>query len=125
MGKIRLRHDNTGPSPDWYLREVTVSEVENGDERVYYFPCNAWLTATSDGSGRLSREFTAAPTGQRRVKPVELGVSDYAGVVPLMDQKSRPPLISPSGKQSKERSLTKLGNNLLFEDCIDVPYFTQ
>ncbi|EUB61656.1 Lipoxygenasey domain-containing protein [Echinococcus granulosus] len=75
--KIRLRHDNSGPSPDWYLQEVIVSANENGDERTYYFPCNQWLTATTDGSGRLLREFTAASTTRSRARSANISVTIF------------------------------------------------
>ncbi|VDK21875.1 unnamed protein product [Taenia asiatica] len=104
VSKIRLRHDNSGPKPDWYPQEVIVNEKGNGDARVYYFPCNQWLAATSDGSGRLSREFTAVSTGQRRVRLVKLPVSDYAGGNPLIDQKT-PSTISDIGFVEQENKL--------------------
>ncbi|VDM25910.1 unnamed protein product [Hydatigera taeniaeformis] len=106
LTKIRLRHDNSGPSPDWYPRDVTVSEIGNSDERVYYFPCNQWLAATTDGSGRLVREFTAAPLRQRNVRPEDIPVSAYADGTAQMTQQS------PPFKRSEDGSLTMLGTNI-------------
>nr|CDS22644.1 lipoxygenase domain containing protein [Echinococcus granulosus] len=105
--KIRLRHDNSGPSPDWYLQEVIVSANENGDERTYYFPCNQWLTATTDGSGRLLREFTAASTTRSRARSANISVSEYATENPPMTRKSDFLPTSLSLKRSEDRSFTK------------------
>ncbi|KAL5111456.1 Lipoxygenase homology domain-containing protein 1 [Taenia crassiceps] len=113
VSKIRLRHDNSGPNPDWYLREVIVSEDENGDGRVYYFPCNLWLAATSDGSGRLLREFAAVSTRQRRVRPAKPFIVDYASENPPMERKGRFPSASPSSKRAEDRASTKFATSAI------------
>lgn len=50
---MRIRHDNSGRSPGWYLDKV---EVRQGT-RSHVFPCRQWL-AKSEGDGLLSRELT-------------------------------------------------------------------
>lgn len=45
---VRIRHDNTGNKPGWFLDFITVHE-ENGD-RWWYFPCNRWLAIDEDDS---------------------------------------------------------------------------
>jgi len=53
MDHIRLRHDNTGISPGWYVDKVVVEDLETHD--VYVFPCRHWLAKDEDGSGHLAR----------------------------------------------------------------------
>ncbi|KAJ8261234.1 hypothetical protein COCON_G00169570 [Conger conger] len=40
--KIKIRHDNTMISPDWYLDQVEVIDVDT--EEVYLFLCERWLS---------------------------------------------------------------------------------
>lgn len=64
INKIRLRHDNTGTSPDWHIQDVTVIESTGDNEREYLFNCNQWLTASASGSGHLIKEFLVFQTKQ-------------------------------------------------------------
>ncbi|CAB1340947.1 unnamed protein product, partial [Coregonus sp. 'balchen'] len=48
---LNLWHDNTGPSPTWYLRQVEVCEVK-GKGRRWLFLGQCWL-AVDEGDGQL------------------------------------------------------------------------
>lgn len=41
LTKIRVRHDNSGEEPEWYLKSVRVEK--NDGKRKWYFRCNRWL----------------------------------------------------------------------------------
>lgn len=44
---LRIRHDNFGLFPGWYLKYIRVTRVN--DERVWYFPCEQWVEKKADG----------------------------------------------------------------------------
>lgn len=44
---LRVRHDNFGLFPSWYLKYIRVTRVN--DEKVWYFPCEQWLEKKADG----------------------------------------------------------------------------
>ena len=44
---LRIRHDNFGLFPGWYLKYIRVTRVN--DEKVWYFPCEQWLEKKADG----------------------------------------------------------------------------
>ena len=44
---LRIRHDNFGLSPGWYLKYIRVTRVN--DEKVWYFPCEQWLEKKDGG----------------------------------------------------------------------------
>ncbi|KAI1905273.1 hypothetical protein AGOR_G00014410 [Albula goreensis] len=52
--KIKIRHDNTMLSPDWYLDQVEVVDVEM--EEVYLFLCERWLSKKREDK-RIERLF--------------------------------------------------------------------
>lgn len=54
--KLRIGHDNTGPSPGWYLDKVIVDDIEG--RRVYEFQCNRWLAKDED-DGLICRDLVA------------------------------------------------------------------
>ena len=41
LTKIRVRHDNSGEEPEWYLKSVRVEK--NDGKRKWYFLCDRWL----------------------------------------------------------------------------------
>ena len=53
LERVRIRHDNTGVGPGWYLEEVEVCEGKG----VWHFPCRQWLDM-EEGDGALVRELT-------------------------------------------------------------------
>ena len=54
--KLRIGHDNTGPSPGWYLDKVIVDDLDN--KRVYEFQCNRWMAKDED-DGLTYRDLVA------------------------------------------------------------------
>ncbi|KAI8502779.1 hypothetical protein Bbelb_194810 [Branchiostoma belcheri] len=56
---IHVWHDNTGPSPAWYLSKVVIQHLSSG--QLDYFICNKWLALDED-DGRIDRMvFVASP----------------------------------------------------------------
>ncbi|XP_038600030.1 lipoxygenase homology domain-containing protein 1 isoform X2 [Tachyglossus aculeatus] len=54
LKKLRIRHDNSGNSPGWFLDRVDITDQNN--EITYYFPCQRWLAVDED-DGQISREL--------------------------------------------------------------------
>jgi hypothetical protein len=44
---LRIRHDNFGLFPGWYLKYIRVTRVN--DEKAWYFPCEQWLQKEDHG----------------------------------------------------------------------------
>lgn len=44
--KIRIRHDNSGFSPAWYLEYIDV--IDTADNDNYKFHCERWLAKNKD-----------------------------------------------------------------------------
>ncbi|XP_044239129.1 lipoxygenase homology domain-containing protein 1 isoform X1 [Ursus arctos] len=66
LTKIRIRHDNSGSRPGWFLDRIDITDVNN--EITYYFPCQRWLAVEED-DGQLSRELL--PVDESYVLPSE------------------------------------------------------
>ncbi|XP_007942335.1 polycystic kidney disease protein 1-like 1 [Orycteropus afer afer] len=54
LWKIRLWHNNCGPSPGWYISHLLVKELHTGQS--WCFPAECWLAA-GQGDGRVEREL--------------------------------------------------------------------
>ena len=52
--KIRIRHDNSGFSPAWYVDYVEV--IDNSDNQKYMFHCERWLAKNKDDM-KIERSF--------------------------------------------------------------------
>lgn len=50
--RLRVRYDDTGLSPAWFLDRITVRNEESGAE--WTFPCNRWLARHMD-DGEIER----------------------------------------------------------------------
>lgn len=46
LERLRVRHDNSGAKPGWFLNEIIVSRDDMNEEWV--FPCNRWLAVNVD-----------------------------------------------------------------------------
>jgi hypothetical protein len=46
LRKVRIRHDNTGNKPGWFLDFITVHEEDS--DKMWFFPCNRWLAVDED-----------------------------------------------------------------------------
>ncbi|NWR04440.1 LOXH1 protein, partial [Paradoxornis webbianus] len=54
LKKLRIRHDNTGASPSWFLERVEIVDLK--ESTTYYFPCQRWLAVEED-DGQIAREL--------------------------------------------------------------------
>ncbi|XP_051659728.1 lipoxygenase homology domain-containing protein 1 [Manacus candei] len=54
LKKLRIRHDNSGTSPSWYLERVEIVDLK--ESTTYYFPCQRWLAVEED-DGQIIREL--------------------------------------------------------------------
>ncbi|XP_019387226.1 PREDICTED: lipoxygenase homology domain-containing protein 1 [Crocodylus porosus] len=82
LKKIRIRHDNSGTNPSWYLERVEA--VDLNASTTYYFPCQRWLAVEED-DGQIVRELV--PVAEAFVKkdvssedqsPTSLGLEQKA-----------------------------------------------
>ena len=58
INKIRLWHDNSGPSPDWYVNRIIIRDLQNNMQ--FFFIIRSWLSL-ENGDGDI--EMTIAATG--------------------------------------------------------------
>uniref|UniRef100_A0A674DR28 Polycystin 1 like 1, transient receptor potential channel interacting n=1 Tax=Salmo trutta TaxID=8032 RepID=A0A674DR28_SALTR len=72
---LHLWHDNTGPSPTWYLRQVEVCEVK-GKGRSWLFLGQCWL-AVDEGDGQVERRLRVCDQGPGFTKLLYLKLSEY------------------------------------------------
>uniref|UniRef100_A0A8C0AX22 Lipoxygenase homology domains 1 n=1 Tax=Buteo japonicus TaxID=224669 RepID=A0A8C0AX22_9AVES len=54
LKKLRIRHDNSGTSPSWFLERVEIVDLK--ESTTYYFPCQRWLAVEED-DGQIVREL--------------------------------------------------------------------
>jgi PLAT/LH2 domain len=54
LQRIRIRHDNAGSNPGWFVNSVTVQNLKT--YREYNFPCYEWL-AEDQADGAIQREL--------------------------------------------------------------------
>ncbi|XP_071384147.1 LOW QUALITY PROTEIN: polycystin-1-like protein 1 [Centroberyx affinis] len=75
---VHLWHDNSGPSPSWYLKQVEVCEVNRGHVmgRSWLFLGQCWL-AVSESDGRVERRLRVCTQGIGFSKLLYLKLSDY------------------------------------------------
>lgn len=57
VDKIRIRHDNTGKKPGWFLSMIVIEDTETQD--YVSFPFNRWLSNDEDSEDGLSAEIKA------------------------------------------------------------------
>uniref|UniRef100_A0A3P8U3P9 Polycystic kidney disease 1a n=1 Tax=Amphiprion percula TaxID=161767 RepID=A0A3P8U3P9_AMPPE len=73
---VHIWHDNSGPSPEWYLKQVEVSEVSRGCVRRWLFVGQCWL-AVNKSDGRVERELCVCTQGLGFAKMLGLKLSEY------------------------------------------------
>ncbi|KAM4719111.1 polycystin-1-like protein 1 [Anableps anableps] len=75
---VHIWHDNSGSSPDWYLKQVVVSEVNRGqvEVRSWLFVSECWL-AVNKGDGQVERMLRVCSEEIHFVKLLFLRFSDY------------------------------------------------
>uniref|UniRef100_A0A8C3EJD4 Lipoxygenase homology PLAT domains 1 n=1 Tax=Corvus moneduloides TaxID=1196302 RepID=A0A8C3EJD4_CORMO len=54
LKKLRIRHDNSGSRPSWFLERVEIIDLK--ESTTYYFPCQRWLAVEED-DGQIAREL--------------------------------------------------------------------
>jgi hypothetical protein len=60
ISKIRVRHDDSGIGPGWFLEKVVLEQVtDDGTGKQWFFLCGKWLDKGQD-DGSISREISAA-----------------------------------------------------------------
>ncbi len=52
LNSIRIRHDNTGTLPEWFLKRVEITETDT--QKKYLFECDRWF-ATDREDGKIDR----------------------------------------------------------------------
>lgn len=57
LQRIRVRHDNAGIGPAWFLDQIAVHEKDSG--RSWTFPCGRWLARHED-DGEIERMLDTA-----------------------------------------------------------------
>lgn len=55
--RVRIRHDNSGSRPGWFLDRITIRDEDSDKE--WTFPCAKWL-ATDEDDGRIDRHLDLA-----------------------------------------------------------------
>lgn len=52
LEKVRIRHDNSGKNPGWFLEKIVIHNET--DDREWTFPCYRWLAVDED-DGKTDR----------------------------------------------------------------------
>ncbi|XP_078019104.1 polycystin-1-like protein 1 [Epinephelus lanceolatus] len=75
---VHIWHDNSGPSPSWYLKQVRVCEVSRGHAmgRAWLFIGQCWLGVTK-GDGRVERSLRVCTQQIGFAKMLRLKLSEY------------------------------------------------
>ncbi|KAM8822788.1 polycystin-1-like protein 1 [Spinachia spinachia] len=75
---VHIWHDNCGPSPNWYLKQVEVSEVRSGHVKgqAWLFLGQCWLAVNKD-DGRVDKMLRVCTHGISFSKMLYLKLSDY------------------------------------------------
>ncbi|KAJ6662996.1 hypothetical protein lerEdw1_010817, partial [Lerista edwardsae] len=82
LKKVRIRQDNSGSNPAWFLERIEV--INPKEETTYYFPCQRWLAVEED-DGQIARELV--PVAEAFVKKDS---DDSGGVSSLgLEQKAQ------------------------------------
>ncbi|XP_034428977.1 polycystic kidney disease 1 like 1 [Hippoglossus hippoglossus] len=76
--RVHIWHDGSGPSPNWYLKHVEVSEVTSGHVkgRVWLFVGQCWL-AVNKGDGQVERALCVCTHGIGFAKMLCFKLSDF------------------------------------------------
>lgn len=76
LKQIRIRHDNFGLWPSWYLEKVDVEKLDSEDR--WQFFCGRWLAKRKE-DGSIDRTLDAVPPGQ---EPFTYHISVRTGDLP-------------------------------------------
>ncbi|NWI83337.1 LOXH1 protein, partial [Dryoscopus gambensis] len=82
LKKLRIRHDNSGSRPSWFLERVEIIDLK--ESTTYYFPCQRWLAVEED-DGQIARElvpvdeaFVKKDSENESQSPATLGLEQKA-----------------------------------------------
>jgi hypothetical protein len=57
LQRVRIRHDNSGSRPGWFLDRIII--LNETTQQEWTFPCNRWLAVDED-DGQIDRILQAA-----------------------------------------------------------------
>ncbi|KAI1889908.1 hypothetical protein AGOR_G00167760 [Albula goreensis] len=61
LESIKLRHDDSGKSPGWYLSKVMIQDMQT--RQYWHFLCSTWLSS-SKGDGMIKKTFHSAKNNE-------------------------------------------------------------
>ncbi|XP_056146384.1 lipoxygenase homology domain-containing protein 1 [Lampris incognitus] len=102
--KIKIRHDNSMVSPDWYLEQVEV--VDEDTEEVFLFLCERWLSKKREDC-RFCRVFY---------------VKGYEGVREGLNDKKKNPALTLTSVDSNMNQKSKKKKKEITEELPIIPY---
>ncbi|XP_068093489.1 oxygen-regulated protein 1 isoform X2 [Hyperolius riggenbachi] len=76
--KIRIGHDNSGDSPEWYLEEIRLQNLSSDLE--LHLPVNRWLGEEQD-DGDTWRELALAEDGDNPLPCLDYKIHIYTGAI--------------------------------------------
>ncbi|XP_053384453.1 lipoxygenase homology domain-containing protein 1-like isoform X6 [Mercenaria mercenaria] len=97
--KIRIRHDNSGFSPAWYLDHVEI--VDSSDNDTYMFHCERWLAKNKDDM-KIERSFYVKGYDGEMSSTGTLRSTKYGSIASLDSLRSTDPF-SKSPKLSRKQ----------------------
>ena len=80
LKKIRIEHDNSGYSPDWFVERIVVFNRDDPKHR-YFFQCGTWLSSSKEDNV-ISREFLASLNPLDGRKERRYKIVTYTGNMP-------------------------------------------
>lgn len=97
--KLRIRHDNSGFSPAWYLDYVEV--IDGSDNEIYMFHCERWLAKNKDDM-KIERTFYVKGYDGEMSSTGTLRSTKYGSIASLDSLRSTDPF-SKSPKMSRKQ----------------------
>ena len=83
LQEIRIRHDNFGLWPGWYLERVQIEKLDSPD--LWQFPCGRWLAKRKE-DGKIERTLPALLPGQEHYKyTIRVRTGDVKGAATFAD----------------------------------------
>ncbi|OXB78277.1 UNVERIFIED_CONTAM: hypothetical protein H355_004727 [Colinus virginianus] len=103
LKKLRIRHDNSGSSPSWFVERVEVGDRKEG--KTYYFPCQRWLAVDED-DGQVQRELVPVDEAFVKKDPENSSAREPETATLGLEQKGPPPeplhFLFPAAEQEVE-----------------------
>nr|XP_020651634.1 lipoxygenase homology domain-containing protein 1-like isoform X1 [Pogona vitticeps]XP_020651635.1 lipoxygenase homology domain-containing protein 1-like isoform X1 [Pogona vitticeps]XP_020651636.1 lipoxygenase homology domain-containing protein 1-like isoform X1 [Pogona vitticeps] len=114
--KIRIGHDNSGPDPSWYLKEIRLQRMILPSEQEIRLPVNCWLSEDRD-DGDIWQEIAIRRPGKAVLPLVLYEISVYTGSNPGAETKSNVyiTLFGSRGDSGKRKLQTSKTNNVKFQ----------